>query len=333
MDKFLVLKSIIQPCLSDLPVHSRIHSLHSFSHFKNRAFVKRDDELSFGISGSKMRKYASLIPYLKEKSAKKAILIGSPYSNNILGLTQLFIENKIEPIYFLLENSSKLAKGNYALLQCFIDQTNIHWIPRQDWPRVNEIAKQFSEYQKHAVPIIPEGADLESALPGAMTLVLDIIENERFYAIKFDQLYLDAGTGFTAIASIIALAFLERNMRINILLLADTQEQFIAKLWLHYQLFKTRFSLEFSLNAILNQLHFYQPNQAKSFGATSPNLFRFIREIAQKEGFLTDPIYSAKLFLFAKEKIKEYQSEQEQHHLIVHSGGALSLTGFMDKLK
>ena len=40
------------------------------NHFPNNGvncYVKRDDELGCGISGSKLRKYASLLPFLMNK--------------------------------------------------------------------------------------------------------------------------------------------------------------------------------------------------------------------------------------------------------------------------
>jgi len=46
-------------------LQSRIHRLHWFG--RSDIWVKRDDELSFGVSGTKLRKHASIIPVLSKK--------------------------------------------------------------------------------------------------------------------------------------------------------------------------------------------------------------------------------------------------------------------------
>jgi 1-aminocyclopropane-1-carboxylate deaminase/D-cysteine desulfhydrase-like pyridoxal-dependent ACC family enzyme len=52
--------------MAALPRQSRIHSLRSFS--RGRCYIKRDDELGFGISGTKVRKYLSLLPAILRES-------------------------------------------------------------------------------------------------------------------------------------------------------------------------------------------------------------------------------------------------------------------------
>jgi len=71
----------------------------------------------------------------------------------------------------------------------------------------------------------------------------------------------------------------------------------------------------------------YEPKLG--FGKINKPLLQEIKSLASLEGFLTDPIYMAKLFTEAKEISKEL----EGNILINHSGGTLSLMGFLDKMK
>ncbi len=68
MKKLEFLKQQLEP-LADYQLQSRTHLLKNFKNI----YIKRDDELSFGISGSKIRKYASLIPNLLRHSIDEAI--------------------------------------------------------------------------------------------------------------------------------------------------------------------------------------------------------------------------------------------------------------------
>src|SRR5579883_147233 len=112
----------------DYPTHSRVHPLREFP----CVFVKRDDELGFGISGSKFRKYRCLIPQLREK--KEVIVLGGPSSNHVLSLTQLLIENGIQPILYLKGPPPVHTGGNFHYLQMLVPSSSIQWIPKADWP-------------------------------------------------------------------------------------------------------------------------------------------------------------------------------------------------------
>ena len=82
----------INLCDESLLFHSRVHAL-SDNEYPD-TWIKREDESSFGISGSKKRKYASLIPFLKKNKFDCVGVIGGSNSNNVIGLVQLLIENQ-----------------------------------------------------------------------------------------------------------------------------------------------------------------------------------------------------------------------------------------------
>jgi len=175
--------------------------------------------------------------------------------------------------------------------------------------------------------VIPEGGSMEASLPGALTLALDMIENERQRGLSIDHLFMDAGTGFSAIATLLALTYMNKNTRMHILLLAGSEEAFLANLKRFRKAFNQLLDCQLPDSEILERFQLYRPATARSFGHANQAVFSFIRQMARQEGFFTDPIYSAKLFMKAKSLIEKIQGKC----LIVHSGGALSLTGFMDK--
>ena len=167
---------------------------------------------------------------------------------------------------------------------------------------------------------------MPEAFPGALTLPCDIIHNEKKVGFSFQHFFVDSGTGLMAIGLILGLAFLEHPGHVHVILIAGQHNEFLEKLKFYHQHFcslmdyncpwPTRFSLD-------------KPQQTKAFGATSPRIFNAIRQIAQDEGVLCDPIYNAKLFLEAKRKIKEEMLDGKA--LIIHSGGTLSLLGFLPR--
>ncbi len=310
------------------PVHSRIHPLQSFKHLESPVFVKREDELSFGVSGSKFRKYRRLIAYLKEKCVCEAVLIGGAFSNNICGLSSLLIENSIEPTLFLKGPRPVQNTGNYLFSQMLVPFSSFHWIESGKWKNVHDLAQNYISTKTGAI-LIPEGAALFPSLLGAMSLALDIVQNEHQHHLTFDHLLIDVGTGYSAIALLLAFAFMGKKTQCHLLQLAGTPQEFLESLvHLHVQFEKwLEHPCPFPTNYRL-----LSPSLCPSFGATNQKLFGFITQMARKEGFFLDPIYSSKLF-YEAQNLLENSKELHGPCLIIHSGGALSLSGFQTCLE
>ncbi|MBA2655700.1 MAG: 1-aminocyclopropane-1-carboxylate deaminase [Tatlockia sp.] len=292
---------------------SRIHHLNHFPNQGVSCYVKRDDELGCGISGSKLRKYASLLPYLLDKNIRHLIIIGGAQSNNLLAALQIAREFQFNLTAFLIKPRSDKIQGNFKLSRLFFCEEEIRWIPREDWPKVDELAELFLANLKETGFIISEGASVAEAMPGAESIATDILANEIDASLKFQHIFIDAGTGFSAAALINGLLKLEHEADIHVLLLADDEMTFKSKLlnW---------------IGLIPKNLHCFIPPTAKSFGSVNQIIQQEIKRLAQEEGILADPIYSAKLFYSARQRI---ESERLKGNiLIIHSGGTLTMAGF-----
>ncbi len=314
---------------NDYSIHSRVHPLQGFgSNTPAACFVKRDDELGFGISGNKLRKYRTLIPSLIHQECQEAIILGGAFSNNVLALTQLLIENNIVPTLFLRGSEPTFKKGNFLLLQMLLPSSSMHWIPRSLWFERDAFLSAYT-HNRHNYVIIPEGATLFSAFPGALTLPLDIIQNEQSLNCTFQHIFIDVGTGFSAAALLLGFAFLRKTTVCHLLLLAEDEKEFLMTLRELHKKFeewigeKCPFPTHFSC---------LKSTLAPSFGSTNSYLFSFLVEVARSNGLFLDPIYSGKLFHQAK-SILEEENSLEGNTLIIHSGGALTLAGFQDPIE
>lgn len=308
----------------DFPYHSRVHLLKSFNTPGLQCFIKRDDEL--GLTGSKIRKFSSLLSHILQHEFDETVVIGGANSNHVLGMTQLLIENRIRPQLFLCKARQEKPQGNALLTQLLVPENQIQWIARHEWEGVDALANEYARQQssEKKVFVIPEGGCTHEALPGALTLSLDILENEKKLGIQFDHLFIDSGTGMMAIALILGLAFLQHPGHIHVVLIAGKQEDFLDKLNTYYQHFSSL--LEWNGPEPTN-FSLCKPFQAKAFGATTSLTFKIIEQIAREEGVLCDPIYNAKLFLEAQRIIKDNALKGKA--LIIQSGGTLSLPGFL----
>ncbi|RUR08272.1 pyridoxal-phosphate dependent enzyme [Legionella sp. km772] len=292
---------------------SRVHQLQSFSTPKFNCYVKRDDELSCGISGTKLRKYSSIVPFLVKEEVEHLIIIAGPQSNNLLAALQIARELQLKVTAFLLKPKHGLIQGNFKLSLMFLEEKDIVWIERSSWFEVELLALDYLKTQERCSFILNEGANVPQAMDGAMSLAWDIQRNEKELGFHFDYIFVDAGTGFAAAALINGLAQINHPALIHVLLLADQEEVFSVKLnqW---------------INAYPNNFRCFYPSTARAFGSINQTIKNEIKRLAKEEGVLSEPIYSAKLFYETRRYIKEYQLQGTG--LIIHSGGLLTMTGF-----
>jgi len=306
-------------------LQSRIHRLHWFG--RSNIWIKRDDELSFGVSGTKLRKHASIIPALKLKGIEEVVVIGGANSNNVLSAAQTLTENGIKITPFLLGPPSH-KRGNLKLLSLFVDGDEIHWISRDQWADIETLVNNYIEKedaQGIKIFVLPEGGHHRLALPGSLSILLDILRNEAESGVTFDHIFIDSGTGMVAQSLLAGAAAIDKKTKFHIVVLAGSFETFECGLEQIIQY--TEDFLQISITS-RPDYKLYYPAIAKSFGGTNKAIFREIKCIAREDGILTDPVYSAKLFITAKRTIQD--QSLDGNILLIHSGGALALSGFLD---
>lgn len=302
---------------------SRIHPLRGWP---GSVWLKRDDELSCSISGSKWRKLVSLSAAWQRHKADCLVAWGSGRSQHLLALMQLSREQGLELHLFSKENSPARPIGPDQLWPLLLDQERHHIIPRGLWSEAPERAAELSHQLQTAgrrVFLVHEGGAQAEALLGAMSLALDIVQQEKILGFEFSHVAVDAGTGLTAQALILGLALLGRYPHCEVVLCAGSSAEFAAGLLQRQQELADRDGL-----VIREPLRYasHRPPTARSFGSSNAAVFEEIRRTAQDSGVLLDPIYSAKLFLTMREKVLSY--DHEARVLLIHSGGVLSLFGF-----
>ncbi|WP_367607623.1 pyridoxal-phosphate dependent enzyme [Legionella sp. W05-934-2] len=283
-------------------LHSRIHSLNNFP---KGWYVKREDELSGAIRGNKLRKYQSIIPYLSSNNIQRLIIIAGPQSNNLLAALQIAREHRLDVTALLLKPWSHLNQGNFSASRLFLNEQDICWIDRDQWLAVDDYAKRLQSESKQRCFVLCEGAAVAQAFEGAMTLGDDILRNEEEAGIQFNHIVMDAGTGFSAIALAHWLKQHHHPAQLQVILMADDELIFRQKAlqWLGYK---------------PDNMICHYPHTAKAFGAVNQATKEEVRRTAIEEGFLLDPIYSAKLFLTVRQK--PLQQTMQGNVLLIHSG-------------
>jgi len=163
------------------------------------------------------------------------------------------------------------------------------------------------------------------ALPGSLSILLDILRNESESGITFDHVFIDSSTGMVAQSLLAGAAAINKKTKFHIVVLTGSFETFECGLnqIIQYTEDFLQDSIEF-----LSDYKLYYPAIANSLGGTERTIFRKIKSIAKNDGIFTDPVYSAKLFITAKQTIQDMSIDG--NILLIHSGCTLALSGLMD---
>lgn len=329
-EKVLKLEKIISEQKSEsYPMHSRVHPLNKQPFEEASLFVKREDELGVFSMGSKIRKYRTLIEDLKERRVSKVVLIGGENSNHIAFFSLLLRENKIEPFVFLRKSYEKQLRGTRLLTHLL--NTNIFLIERKDWEKVKDIAKVKQlelANQGFEVELLQEGGFSKAGLIGALTLVLDLLKNEKEIGDAFQHIFLDSGTGFQAAAFILGLKYIAHKAKCHVLLAGGDALEFEENLTCLKTFFESLFGDKVSFRDKNYEL--YLPSVGKSFGSIPKIILKQALQTLLEEGLVLDPFYSAKLFFEANKIIPE--KNLSGNILYIHSGGSLSLLNYGKEL-
>lgn len=298
--------------LQDLLPRTRVHRIALAAGPDRQVWLKREDETGHVLAGGKKRKYASLIPWLRENGYDKVAVVGGENSNHLPAACQLLLEHGFEVFPVVFPAHFAPETGNAYLLNLLVPRHAWTWMDHPEWPSI----------LPQDAFLLPEGAWCAPALQGAMTLADDILRNQQESGVVFDHIFVDAGTGLTALAMHFGLRQAGSNAAVCIVSMAEEEEKFKERKkdvmnWMGLE------------GDALADFRFLRPATAPSFGSLNGTVREAVLRYARNFGVLTDPVYTAKLLLTAEQLIAE--ENLMGNILVIHSGGTATLHGYADR--
>ncbi|PLY15203.1 MAG: hypothetical protein C0631_08795 [Sedimenticola sp.] len=313
-----------------LPHHSRVHLLHGYIPPSDSApvYIKREDELSPAAIGSKLRKYLSLLPEIEFHGYQEVILVGSAYSNNLIGLAQFLLSRAVEVHVFIKDPGDRQPSGNLLFLKMLLPEWSIHALPGPDWPDVIQHAEAFAQSRRAVgkkILVVPEGGDCRAVIPGLLTLAVDIEADQNTLGFEFTDIWTDSGTGISAIGLLLGMRLLGMTMpHVHITLIAGNEQEFAER----YQRFE-RWTSEWLGTEIPREspkVSLTKSATAAAFGSINKTIQTETLRIARETGILMDPVYSVKHLFTVKQALANLSPAGPQ--LVLYNGGPLGLCGF-----
>ncbi|MFY0672902.1 MAG: hypothetical protein JXQ87_05835 [Bacteroidia bacterium] len=277
--------------------------------------MKRDDELGIGIGGSKARKFASLYFEIKKKKPSIIVVEGSLNSNNVLGITALLNSSGQKTILALPDSKSENL-GNAPWIKQILNT---------DILKVDSTNGENETYYKEqlnceAIFVIKEGACQIESIPGLLSLGKEIIHHQENNNVKFDNIFVDSGTGITAISTYIALSLDGQFPKYFITLIAGNEEEFFSTALDLITKFNKRFGKRVSINK--KQFKFIRPTTSKSFGSINSTIRAEWLKMMNELGFPIDITYTAKHFFTVKNQLKSI--DNSSINLVLNCGSWIS---------
>ena len=293
-------------------------------------WVLRDDELG-GFWGTKFRKYAAITKYCRDHQISDVIATGGINSNNLAAAAILCAEAGVRVTAFAVqdhEESPTPATGNRMLLRTALPPERLILVPRDQKSKLSILMQNHANgLAAHGLNslIIEEGGGCLAAVPGCLTLADEVLRKRAEWPDQRlpSHIFIDSGTALSAacLAAGLQKAGAGESTKLHIVQMAGFDEQ-VHKAFEDW----VAPSTGVTWNDVAHFVRVYRPLSPRSYGATSAELFEFIRYMARYHGILTDPVYSSKLFMRAFDLIQGQNCKGRI--LLIHTGGISGMMGY-----
>ena len=292
-------------------------------------WMLRDDYLHPLIHGPKLRKLFSIRQAMISKGNDSLVAIGGINSNNLVAIAQFFRQDDLLLRFLKKKPHTPDVRGNELLLRMLARPEEIMEVESSDWnmasARVEELADDLRGRGLNPL-IIPEGSFMPEAIPGLLTLPIDIVGFEEAREFQFDHIFIDAGTGITAGALAYGLAHLGRFPSIHVTVIA-TRPNKITEPLLKVGQWVNDFAGENP--PALPDIVIHASPPPGEYGAVNAAIIQKTIQIGQKYGLLTDPVYTTKHFISLESRLQEGIAGR---CLFIMTGGLSGMIGFADQL-
>jgi 1-aminocyclopropane-1-carboxylate deaminase/D-cysteine desulfhydrase-like pyridoxal-dependent ACC family enzyme len=294
-------------------------------------WMKRDDCTGLALGGNKARKLEFILADARAKGHRTIVTTG-PVSSNHTMMTAAAARRLGFDAHVVLGGARpEIPSGNLLLLE-YLGAT-VHFSPiAYDDPTPEEVKRLSDLCRKVSGALgaywIPGGGSMPEAVPGYMAAVAEIAR-QRGGAFDFDHVVVAYGTGSTTTGILLGLAL--GGFRARVDAVAVSKRSAIETVW------RRPTSRELFVKASralgLDELEDDVPPHDVAFGLADegygiPNRWsdQGIRTMATREGYLLDPVYTAKAFSGLVQLEADGRIARGRRVLFLHTGG-LSMTG------
>lgn len=289
-------------------------------------WLKRDDLTDMLASGNKLRKLEFALAQAKQQGADTILTYGGVQSNHCRATAIVGARLGLQVHLLLRGDNPGNADGNLLLSHlCGARIQHISYRAfKNDLPDITEQIKKRYNSQEHKVYDLALGASDAVGLWGYIDCARELEQDCQKNGIKADHILCATGSGGTLGGLIIGNATFNLGAQVWGVNVCDNAEYFQQKIDEDFSQWKQQYkpSLDSKSLAIDIIEGYVGPGYAKA----DASVFSTIRQVAELEGIIFDPVYTGKAFHALLTEIEKGERFKNAKNIIfVHTGGLFGL--------
>ena len=288
-------------------------------------FVKRDDFTGSEYSGNKIRKLEFSVAEAKRQGADFLITCGGVQSNHARATAVAATRLGMGSVLALRGEKPEEIDGNLFL--DLLVGAQIRYVSAEDYRNrideiMSEIAEQLAAEGKRAY-IIPEGASNAIGSFGYFSATAEILQQISEMQIQFDYIICADGSGGTHAGLLMGKKFFKLQAEIIGINVCDDADYFKEKVTRICRNASVQYRVPVTVQP--DDVRVIDGYVGEGYALNRQEEIDFIREIAELEGVILDPVYTGKAFFGVHDQIQQGNFKKGEKILFIHTGGIFGL--------
>jgi D-cysteine desulfhydrase family pyridoxal phosphate-dependent enzyme len=298
------------------PVDDMTRLARDLGHASPRILIKRDDLLSFGCGGNKVRKLQLVLADARARGADTLITCGGPQSNHARATAAAGAALGMRVLLVLNGAAQGVPTGNARLDHLF--GAEIHFVAdRADrTPMMDRLATEVRQQGGHPY-VIPLGASTPLGAAGFARGVAEIAT----IAVKPDVIVHASSSGGTQAGLIAGCALLGLQPRIIGISADEPAGTLRAVVRNLVEGMATMLGAKPTTIGLDRDVEVDDAQVGDGYGVPTAASKEALELVARREGILLDPVYTAKAMAGLIARIRQGEFNEGQTILFWHTGG------------
>ncbi|BAH05497.1 D-cysteine desulfhydrase family protein [Clostridium kluyveri] len=288
-------------------------------------YIKRDDQTGTEISGNKIRKLEFSAAEALNKGCNTLITCGGIQSNHCRATAAVAVKLGFKCCLVLNGSNDTEVDGNLLLDKLL--GAEIYFVSQKEYEnRRMEIMKEIKTNMenKGLKPyIIPEGASNGIGGFGYYKAVQEIMLQEREMKVHFDGIVIATGSGGTYSGLLLGSRILNYDAKIYGVNVCQNEKYFKDRI---YEILHDSMKyIDVNLNFSKDEINIIDGYVGRGYALSREEELEFIKELAELEGIILDPVYTGKAMYGLTQEIKKGKFSKYKNLLFIHTGGIFGI--------
>ena len=287
-------------------------------------YIKRDDLTGIGKTGNKVRKLEYLIAEALREGAQLLITCGGVQSNHARATALAAAKVGLKSHLVLRDSAGGDIDGNL-----FIDRlvgAEVDFITPKQYEQADDIMHRLAEtYASKGLKayVIPEGGSIAIGALGYVHAIEETRRQMETLHLEFDHMISAVGSGGTMAGMLLGKSAYHLKAQIHGINVCDDAPFFQERISNIIRDAKRKFG--FDLNLPKKDINIIDGYIGKGYGLSRQEEIELIKLVAQTEGIILDPVYTAKAMYGLKDQIRKGRFTKSEKVLFWHTGGIFGL--------